>query len=109
MGGAVPGIGFLFGGFGAAALAGLFVGAIQRQFIETPPWSLRLVFHLIGLLVTTVIWQILLIWESPAEGTMTLSEYIELTLWLVAFAMLPWFTVGWGVWVTVRDAKRREE
>lgn len=109
MGGAVPGIGFLFGGFGAAAVAGFLVGAFQRQFFEAPMWSLRLGFHLIGLLMTAVIWQILLIWESPAEGNLTFPEHIELTLWLTVFAFLPWFTVGWGVWVTIRDAKRRDE
>jgi hypothetical protein len=109
MGGAVPGTAFFFGGFVAAAVGGLLVGAVQRQFVQTPPWSLRIVFHLIGLLLTAVIWQILLTREIRAEGILMLAEQVEFTLWLTAFALLPWFTVGWGVWITLRDAQRREE
>lgn len=111
MGGAVPGIGFILGGWLAAGLAGLIISKLQRtKGTGSYRFSLsRMVFHGLGILVTAVLWSILLAWESKSENRMRPDEYLFLLGFMIFMSILPWFTAGWGVWVTVSGPARDRE
>ena len=111
MGGAVPGMGFILGGWLAAGVAGLIIGMLQRKIgIGTYRFSLcRMALHGLGVFVTSVLWAILLVWESPSENGMSPGEHLYLLQFMYLMSILPWFTAGWGAWVIASGPAQNRE
>ena len=104
MGGSVLGASFYLGSFAAAMVAGLSVGLLQFRLRSRRSLIWRVAYHLLGLVLTASIWSVLLTWGSFSNRSIQWNTIVELLLWLTAFSIPAWFSLGCGAWVWVRDS-----